>query len=580
VRTCLAILCVVLFTSLAAPAYELRTHRAMTEAALSRSILAAGHLKRMGLSKSLSDKSQRFPSSAGALMRIDELIGEGSELEDTLQLTRVFHHFFNPANNAPLTVGAELGFVSPDWALEERGELTSLHAGDQRFSFRDARHYLYHALTQRRPADRDVNWGLVFQSVGHIVHHIQDMAQPQHARNDAHCGPYCANAYPASAYELWTEGNRVGLPLDPLLAGYDVNTERYKAVFDHPRAFWHTHGPAQLGSGRGMAEFANRNFVSAGTMFRPEFPSPQFDITKSVDIDVKHLMPGTSLSGTVRFFANEVRDEYLNAASVNAAGLSESIFDAVLSQAGKQPVFSLNRYNFKAAHGYLLPRAVAHSTGLINYFFRPHFELVRDSADTDRFRIRNLTDEAMDGRFALYQDDAAGERTPVPGGEWQAAIAPQGESTPLGQFPGNGKFMMVFQGTHGTEHPDNGSMGAVGARAISRCVMSLDGDLGSMSLRDGATGRSWDVASVYVAVANRPTHVRLWDVYYRNRLFTFRVDPGTTFAVFAMPRDPAFVEPVSFFDPGSSPEESTQFFLLPGYRDEGPLLHVEETCNE
>jgi hypothetical protein len=560
-------------------AYELKTHKQLTEGAVYRSTIGAGSLKRLGLPKPIHDQSQRFPSSDGTPMRIDELIGAGAMWEDTLQLTRVFHHFYNPATGTPLSVGTELGFVSPDWALEERGGLTSLHSGEQHFSYRDARRYLYSALTERTPEDRNRNWGLVFQSMGHIVHHIQDMAQPQHTRNDAHCGPYCGNAYPESTYERWTEQHRIGLPLEPLSAGYDVKSERYRAVFNHPRAFWHTQPPERLALGQGLAEFAHRNFVSVGTMFAPEFASPKFDITKSIDIDIRHLMPGTELAGVVRFFGNEVRDDYLNTTSVNNAGLSESIFDPELRQAARQPVFSLNRFNFMAAHGYLLPRAVAHSTGLIDYFFRANFELVRDVDDPSRFRIRNLTDETMNGRFAVYEDDADGKRTGFAANAWSAEIAPDGESAPLGLFPGKGKYMVVFDGTQGAERPENGSLGAVGARAIGQCVLPYDGDLGPMSVRDPVTGQSWQAASVFVVPAGASSRPRVWEVSYRDRTFTVRVEPRIAAVVFAMPRDSAAQEAVTFIDWGLSAEEATQFFLLPGYYDEGPGLHVEEVCN-
>lgn len=561
--------------------YELQTHRRMSQSAIERSVLAnASFLKGLGFPKSISDPSQQFPNSRGVRFRIDELVGDGAEFEDTQNLTRVFHHFYNPATGKPLTAGTELGFPSPDWALEDKGELTSAHSGEQKFSYREARHYFHRALTLPKAADRDQNWGLAFQSLGHVIHHIQDMAQPQHVRNDPHCGAYCANAHAESAYEIWTEQNRDGLVLDPMSVGYDITSAHYKNVFDRPRAFWHTQPPERVETGQGMAEFAHRNFVSAGTIFKPGFPSPAFDITRSLDFDIRHLMPGTPHSGKVRFFANDVRDEFLNVTQPNPVGLADSMFDAELLKAGRQPVYSLNRFNFQAAHGFLIPRAVAHSTGLINYFFRTDFELVRDAADASKFRIRNLTPERMMGRFTLYRDDEFGQRVPVPGGEWIADIPGQGESVALDAYPSAGKFMMVFSGAHGAEVPENGSLGAVGAKSMTRCIVGPSDGGFSHRIVEPATGREWDAKTVFLAEGGARTETRSWEVIFGRYFLAIQIQPSVTTVVFAVARTNPPAELVTFIDPGlNPPDDTTQYFVLPGFMsDAGGWPRMEEVC--
>nr|MBA3506687.1 hypothetical protein [Betaproteobacteria bacterium] len=77
------------------------------------------------------------------------------------------------------------------------------------------------------------------------------------------------------------------------------------------------------------------------------------------------------------FFANTVRDDYLGIDEINPRAVTESIFDADLQQYAPQmgPIYALNEFNFKAAHQFLMPRAVAYSAGLLSYFFRGQLEL-------------------------------------------------------------------------------------------------------------------------------------------------------------------------------------------------------------
>src|SRR5262249_29413094 len=70
------------------------------------------------------------------------------------------------------------------------------------------------ALTSPNAADRQQQAQQLFLSLGHVLHHLQDMAQPQHTRNDAHCDPgstiagligcpFYGLAYAPSSYEAY-----------------------------------------------------------------------------------------------------------------------------------------------------------------------------------------------------------------------------------------------------------------------------------------------------------------------------------------------------------------------------------------
>ena len=104
----------------------------------------------------------------------------GARFED--DFPRFLNHFYDPIYNRPLTVlGIAAGERSPDWALEDNTDF-----GKQEFSLRHAREYLYKALTLPTKPERDKHFGLTFQTLGQVIHHVQDMAQPQHVRNDAY----------------------------------------------------------------------------------------------------------------------------------------------------------------------------------------------------------------------------------------------------------------------------------------------------------------------------------------------------------------------------------------------------------
>jgi len=109
-----------------------------------------------------------------------QLLGDGTKFEDNFP--RALNHFYDPVNKRPLNFqGVPLGSASPDWAIDGTGDPDTT-----KFSFKAAREYLLKALTDPSESFRRKQFRLLFESLGHVIHHPQDMAQPQHVRNDAH----------------------------------------------------------------------------------------------------------------------------------------------------------------------------------------------------------------------------------------------------------------------------------------------------------------------------------------------------------------------------------------------------------
>lgn len=162
--------------------HEVETHEEMSQKALETSVVANDPKLLLALSLQPLSQKQKFPNSRNDNEDVINLIRDGSRFEDNTEtVKRPLNHFFDPLRDKPLTVlCVPLGETSPDWALESPNEI-----GSQHYSLRDARDSLYRALTGVSKSDRDKNFWLSFQTLGHVIHHLRDMTQPQHVRNDA-----------------------------------------------------------------------------------------------------------------------------------------------------------------------------------------------------------------------------------------------------------------------------------------------------------------------------------------------------------------------------------------------------------
>jgi hypothetical protein len=143
-------------------------------------------LKDLGLDS--ADAPAALPFN-GARQSVREIMVDGARLEDTLTTSRPINHFFDPTRAGDANNGAARGVVSvlnpsssPTWALADRGTVNG-----QENSFRNARSYLLNALTLGPKTERETAFTQTFQTLGMVIHHLQDMAQPQHVRNDLHC---------------------------------------------------------------------------------------------------------------------------------------------------------------------------------------------------------------------------------------------------------------------------------------------------------------------------------------------------------------------------------------------------------
>jgi hypothetical protein len=479
----------------------------MTASAATNSVLSdPSFLAKLGLMPlTLDDTGQTFltpffsnkSSNIKSYPSILQLLRFGAEYEDTLRANQYVRHFFNPLNGQPLVGAPAFGGTprpSPSWALED-----DLIDSAQQFSYRWGRIYFYNALTSKSLSDRSLNWGLTFQTLGHVMHHVEDMAQPQHTRGDLHCdNQYFCNflgiptfGYLPLSYEKWIGARGDGLPLSGYSTVYSTDDP---VTFNSPRKFWTS--SVNASSGVGIAEYSNRNFFTAGTNVgsrnAANFPSPQLlDTTPRIltlqqACNDPNLTRGNSCvdwlanqDADLVFYASTVSDNYAQSSSTNTFAASKSLLDNELKKKGKSPQYSVNRFTYDAAADYLIPRAVGYAAGLLNYFFRGDINIRRDP--TGVLVIENNGPEPMSGEFKLYFDDANGNRSAVQDANGQDVswktdkfVGPglplsPGASMNVSDFVSpatNPKtFMLVFRGDMGTEKEASGTP-AIVARSI------------------------------------------------------------------------------------------------------------------
>jgi hypothetical protein len=422
------------------PAYEVLTHYFLSLGAFSQSLLATQDgISNLGLKP--QSVNQLFPTTVGdnddAFLKapppcahgkpepVARLIACGAMFEDFPALSlqsRPVNHFFNPLNGSPLTcLGAQIGLLnSPDWALGVNPP------SYQQNSYANARDYFENALTTSNSQSvRDESWGKTFQSIGQVIHHLQDMAQPQHVRNDAHADVLGeGSTFPclhASRFERDTtlDDRLASLAQTAMSSAVTPVYPAYPTVFATPRAFW-TGGVA----GTGIADYTNANFVSAGTNFcgtgyapTPNDDFPQPTPTGWQDISIAQAYQDTDgslarVSSAVDGFcqvAGQTPDVYLQNCYVtmvtstvhdalpgandvqNNKASTFSVFDedlkiydrgvagvpgcSQLAYGNTQKIFALNRFNFAATYPFLMSHAVAYSAGLINFFFRGQMKI-------------------------------------------------------------------------------------------------------------------------------------------------------------------------------------------------------------
>ncbi len=332
---------------------------------------------------------------------------------------RPLNHFYDPVYDRALTAaGQPLGAASPRWAIGAAQPFTQPDveeaARHNHFTIVDVKEALFRAVTlktagvdgwvdlpqwddaPRKDAHRKTYWATVFRGLGDVLHLVQDMAQPQHSRNDAHAGkPFMGHASTFEAYieararrqpsftVLWPSFTAVRITSKPLpyqicgAAGSCVDYPTPRS-FQRYTDFWST-APGSAIGGRGLADYSNTQFFSAGkNLGNSDYTSPPNSVASYTVRTVAPTRwdgtaPTTTLANAaVRLYERTAVIDNLEPGftAANVPLTSVSAWDEFLSRAALSPGFTLTRQNYDAQADLLLPRAVAYSAGMLSFIFR------------------------------------------------------------------------------------------------------------------------------------------------------------------------------------------------------------------
>ena len=200
----------------------------------------------------------------------------------------------------------------------------------------------------------------------------------------------------------------------------------------------------------GIAEYANANFFSEGTVFSNKFPYPALSSVEKTDYSIPD--PRGNGKTVLRQYYKKVGDGEVGYRMATVGFLSDYIVKYFKNYTGWERK-ALDGGVLEDYATRLLPRAVGYSAGLLEYFFRGKLEV---HLAANGLWIENLSSEGMDGKFTLFYDSSDGTRKAVPGASWSLTIASGDGSDDLGwevptDLAEKGQYAMVFQGKLGEE---------------------------------------------------------------------------------------------------------------------------------
>ena len=350
-------------------------------------------------------------------VREDDIIGFDYPNDDPSgNFWRVFHHFYDPVNNTGLISpidyikwpsGGVLPQRAPDWALGYENAFTDPQIPNRQrrnhFTIVDAREAMFRALTGRTyddtgnvnlligsvdnegntlrkatEGDRKAYWATTFRSLGDVVHLVQDMANPQHTRNDSH-NPTKDGGY-AADFERYINSLAQGKPpkgLDgkKLPIFHQLKFEGYPIPkFTNYSRFWHDDLPGQVQDGKGLADYSNREFFTAGTGMgsnRYNLPPNNWQEIGYTPSKVFGRADNRIGPFSYRYLIREIKDKNETSSHDEIRITRQSLW----SRGRLMATYSMDYYVYDDMVDLLIPRAVAYSAGLINYFFRGRMEI-------------------------------------------------------------------------------------------------------------------------------------------------------------------------------------------------------------
>jgi hypothetical protein len=399
-------------------AFEVETHSAIAEKAARRSTL--DHVLRNGLHV---DEGLDRPVSRTTLLAWLRI---GAIRED--DHLRFFNHFHNPL--------ADWGFAG--FPLSQSSVLWGQNP-DQSWSWAQARAHFLAAITAGSRASRDEALARTFRALGQLVHLVQDASVPAHTRNDPHV---FVSFETFVDYLRTTDAGELtrllelphALPFDwqalsphpqaPVPVARLIDTDRYTGT----DAYRGVNPDVTAGPLIGLAEYANANFLSEDstwgfwtTLLRP-FSYP----ARSSVIEADHVVRLPTGEWVTRRYYTKIADGDTGYRLATVGYLRDYYvrFRLGTSRGSEKP--GLDEIVYRDYAERLLPRAVAYSTALLDYFVRRPFVLLPDPTAPPHTGPVLLNaafpEETLQGRFELLVERLDGSRSLLTA--WDLTLGP------------------------------------------------------------------------------------------------------------------------------------------------------------
>lgn len=238
------------------------------------------------------------------------------------------------------------------------------------YSWLDSRDNFYMALTSVNKTVREEKLAETFRGVGQLMHLIQDMSVPEHARNDYHALP---------AYEEWLADNN-SIAADIL--SYSSSNPTYpdsilllnvspfsNAIVPIANLFDTNQYTGSSAAGTtsatfGLSEYTSANFFSPDTIFDSSYPYPGWSGVQEYDEIIDPI------TGKKRTYMRKTADGEL----IEHLATSRWFYKYLPAEL-KSSGLKLDDKVYADYAQKLVPRAVGYSAALLDYFFRGIIEL-------------------------------------------------------------------------------------------------------------------------------------------------------------------------------------------------------------
>lgn len=341
---------------------------------------------------------------------------KGGNLEDSplhYVNTRSRHHYHNPLTDQGFSGIGGTGFLSGESSIHWSQRPAGTQNPDGFYSWNDVRSYFYEALTAPDQITKERMLSETFRGLGQLMHLLQDLSVPEHARDDGH---YLGNMSLGlvTHYEQWV-GNTSNVRIVPetgqiLVKEFPLIPKTFDSsticnpsgfspiapvpvanLFDTNQYTMANPDPAiTLTSAIGLSEYTNANFLSPDTMFTEGFPHP------NIHECVVRVDPRNSR----KYFSSIGEGENINHLAV-VSWLGYWL-DTLPEEDSYHVVYypsKLDPYCFEEYAQKLIPRAVGYSASLLRYFFRgelavqsfPIYTQSYQSVTGLKLRVRNVT---------------------------------------------------------------------------------------------------------------------------------------------------------------------------------------------